>query len=207
MSRLLPLLLAVVCALPTLAAADDLESRYQAHEFPEWRPMLIRQAEGEIAPLAGMSAGFGGAAIVAHVGTPLRAHYAPQVGLMMFGLSTFHAVQVFSIGSVRLGLTHASTARSLRSRTRGAAWTFGVAGGALSVALGFAAFALATNVDPALGFAVANVPLSLVTASIGLSIWAERLQRVHLGRDPFLTARGRPRPRVMAGPGLVVVRW
>lgn len=207
MTRLLPLLLAAACCLPALAAADEPGPTPQRGGFPDWRPLLIRQAEGEIAPLAALSAGFGGAAVVAHVATPLRGHYAPQVGFMLFGVGTFHAVQVISVGSVRAGLSHIGSARTLRSRTRGAAWTLGVTGGALSVVLGFSGFALATNVDPSLGFAVINVPMALVTASIGLSIWADRLHRAHMGRDPLLTRRGRLRPQLTAGPGALVLRW
>lgn len=182
---------------PTTASAQRLDD--------ESREVLRTRARQEAAAASFFAAGAGGVALTAHILTPFRAKMAPQVGFVGMGLATTGLIQAAVAGGIHESIGATRTARGLRRNLRGASWVFGVAAGPVTVASIVGAI-LSGWTDPSISFAVAQTPLNFIAISVQLGIWADRMERVRVGEDPFLTKRGRPKPRLIpTGTGIALV--
>ncbi len=198
MRRVLLLALLLCLAVPTAAVAGDARMEDQ-------REGLMLRARHEATVLSLMGAGAGGVALTAHIGTPFRAHGAPQVGFVSMAISGTSLIQLAVVGGLHESLRTTRTARGLRRNLRGAAWVFGVWSVPMTLGMGISAI-LWSQEDPTVGFAIAHVPIVFIATTVQLSLWADRLARVHRGKDPFLTQRGRPKARLVpTGLGLALV--
>ncbi len=198
MRRLLGLALVLGLALPTAAAARDAR-------MDDEREGLQLRARQEAAAFSLMAAGSGAVALTAHIATPFRAEGAPQVGFVSMAISSTSLIQLAVVGGLHESLRTTKTARGLRRNLRGAAWVFGVWAVPMTLGSGVA-MVLSRWEDPTIGFAWAHLSITFIATTVQLSLWADRLARVHRGEDPFLTQRGRPKARLVpAGLGLALV--
>ena len=198
MRPLLLLVLLLGLAFPVPAAARDAR-------MDDQREVLQLRARQEATVFSLMAAGSGGVALTAHIGTPFRGKGAPQVGFVGMAISGTTLIQLAVVGGLHESLRTTRTARGLRRNLRGAAWVFGVWSVPMTLGMGVAAI-LWSQEDPTVGFAIAHVPITFIATTVQLSLWADRLARVHRGDDPFLTQRGRPKARLVpTGLGLALV--
>lgn len=197
MRRLLLIIVLLGVAAPASSAAGPF--------IEEHREELMLHARQEAAGFSLFAAGSGGVALTAHILTPFRAKGAPQVGFVGMALSSTSLIQLALVGGIHGSLRTTRTARGLRRNLRGAAWVFGV--WSVPITMGSAvAMGLSSWTDPTISFAWAHLSITFITTTVQLSLWADRLARVHRGENPFLTQRGRPKARLVpAGLGLALV--
>jgi len=198
MARILTILLTLALLAPGSARAG---SRMTDAVRAELQARVSSEAAG-FGVVAGTA---GGIALGAHIGTPLRLKLAPQVGFVSMSVSATGLIQLGILGGISGSIRTTRTARGLRSNLRRAAWFTGMATIPVGIASGVAGFASGWT-DPSLTVAWMHVPLNFVLATVQLSVWANRMERVRRGERPFFTQRGRPRPLVIpAGTGLAIV--
>lgn len=197
MARVLALLVVLATLAPTSASAGRITDMERAE--------LQARVGAEAAGFGVVAGTAGGIALGAHIGTPLRMKLAPQVGFVSMSVSATGLVQLGILGGISGSIRTTRTARGLRSNLRRAAWFTGMATIPVGIASGVAGFASGWT-DPSLTVAWMHLPLNFVLATVQLSVWANRMERVRRGERPFFTQRGRPRPLVIpAGTGLAIV--
>jgi|GEM_PF-5358831 len=201
--------LALLAAAPAPAAADGpLEGFTSVRpDSGPWRAVLRHRVDGEAATFGLVSTAFAVPATIAGLATRQRTTWAPQAAFVSSGLTALHLIPFATLGLVKAGLHTARTPRSLRRSLRGAAWTLGVASGITAGTFAVFMVSTASWQDSAWSFAIMQVPLGMFVSTVLLSVWADRLARVHRGENPLVGQRGRPRPIVTAGPGALLVRW
>lgn len=203
MNRLLMLL----CATVLMTGLPLGESQADDLDLLDLRAAVLSLIDQETAPFAAMSVGFGIGATAAHIGTPLRAHYAPQAGFILSGATVYSLISLATLGIVKGSILDDPVARRVARGLRAAAWTMGFASAVVSVSFGVFSLGVARWTDPAWSVAIFSVPLGMITSTVMLSVWAQRLDRVHRGENPRIGQRGRIKPQLAVGPGAFVVVW